>query len=321
MNLSFNNKIKIITDFNSKLTMFKLKEERLTFLKNFKNIEIEYLNPKKLRKTYYGDIYWGTKLNDNLLKKIKNLKWIHHGSVGIDHLDIKYIFKKGIILTISKNINSETMSNLAIEYILDTSKKLFFLKNNSSREQYEDLFNNCKDLNNQKICILGYGNISNLIKLKLSNFDLDVTFFTNRNINKANFLRYNKFKQKISNFDTIINILDGKKKNNKFLNSKCFKKMKKDVNLIILGRYSTVDLKSLYAFLKKNTHSHCYLDANPNRPLNQIFVKLKKLKNLYVSPHIGGYFKEYWNDQILIFEKNLRLFIKNKKLINEVKFK
>ena len=45
MNLSFNNKIKIITDFNSKLTMFKLKEERLTFLKNFKNIEIEYLNP------------------------------------------------------------------------------------------------------------------------------------------------------------------------------------------------------------------------------------------------------------------------------------
>ena len=127
MNLSFKKKIKIITDFNSNLSMFKLRKEKLVFLKKFKNIEIEFLNQKKTKSQYDGDIYWGTKLDKNLLKKFKNLKWIHHGSVGIDHLDMEYINKRGIILTVSKNINSETMSNLAIEYILDTSKKLFFL--------------------------------------------------------------------------------------------------------------------------------------------------------------------------------------------------
>ena len=44
--------------------------------------------------------------------------------------------------------------------------------------------------------------------------------------------------------------------------------------------------------------------------------KINSLKNVFISPHIGGYFKEYWNLQVNLFKKNLQLYLGKKKLIN-----
>lgn len=318
MNLNLNNKkIKILTDFKSKLEMFNLNKEKISIFKKLNlDLKFEFINLKKIKKKYIADIYWGTRINNNILNKCLGLKWIHLGSVGVDKLNLDNLKKKKILLSNSKGINSESVSNLIIFFLLDTSKKILLRKKINSRIDYEPYFIQGKDLKSQKICVLGFGNISK----KLKNFflfnELNYNILSQRKLKIPNVINYKSFNSRVKNYDTIISLLPLNKKNREFLNFKLFNKMKKNVNLILVGRSSTVNLHNLYSFLKKNKKSTCYLDAVPDNNNKFVFKKLKKLKNVFITPHIGGYFRNYWKYQTLLFKQNLLLFVKQKKIKN-----
>ena len=58
-----------------------------------------------------------------------------------------------------------------------------------------------------------------------------------------------KFLKNIGKFDIIINLLKSENKNENFLNQELFKRMKKNVDLILVGRLKTVNLKDLNNFM------------------------------------------------------------------------
>ena len=182
MNLNSKKKIKILTDFKSKLEMFNLNKKYLDQIKkNFsKNINVEFINLNKIKKKYDAEIYWGTRINNEIINKIKNLKWIHFGSVGIDKINIDLVKKRKIIITNSKGINTDVMVNLIIFYLIDTSKKLIFSNKKNNRSKYEHLFSNCKDLSKQKVCILGHGDISKKIENYLKFLNVGYKYFSSR---------------------------------------------------------------------------------------------------------------------------------------------
>ena len=320
MSLTSKNKIKILTDFKSNLEMFNLDNKNLDMIKkNFnRDIIIKFLDLKKIKKKYNADIYWGTRINNDIINRIQNLKWIHFGSVGVDKIDLEFTKRNKIKVTNSKGINTDAMINLIIYYLIDTSKKIIFLKKENSRIDYERLFSNCKDLSKQKICILGYGRISKKIEKYLNLLNINYCYFSRRIFNSKKIINEKNFIKSLNNFDTIINLLKVDKKNINFLNMKLFKKMKKDINLILVGRLSTISLKDLHIFLSQNKKSNCYIDGIPTDENYLLFNKINKLKNVFTSPHIGGYFKEYWKMQISLFQRNLFLYLNKKKLINEI---
>ena len=316
MNLNFCKKIKILTDFRSNLKMFNLDKNKIQEIKKkFKNIEFEFVDLNKMKKKYNADIYWGTRINDDIFKRCTNLKWIHFGSVGIDKLDYDNTDLKKILVSNSKSINSDAVFNLILYFLIDTSRKILKGKNLNNRITYEKIYKKCKDLSDQKICVLGYGNISKKLQRFSDLYKLDIKFLSQRNIKKIDVINEREFLNNIKNYDTIINLLKFNSKNNNFLNKKIFDKMKKNINLILVGRLKTIDLSSLSFFLKKNKNAMCYMDGILEEPkLN----KIKNYKNIFITPHIGGYFKNYWIKQISIFEVNLKLFLSKKKLKNLV---
>lgn len=322
MNLILKNKIKILSDFKSDLEMFNLNKKNLDIIKkNFKgNITINFLDLKKIKKKYDADIYWGTRINNEIINRIENLKWIYFGSVGVDKISLELIKSRKIKVTNSRGINTDAMINLIIYYLIDTSRKLNFLTKKNKRIDYEKLFSNCKDLSSQKICILGYGRISKKIEKNLNLLNINYKYFSRRKFNSKKIINEKNFIKLLHNFDTIINLLKADKKNINFLNMKLFKKMKKEINLILVGRIKTVNLKDLYSFLSKNKKSTCYIDGISTEENYHLFNKINKLENVFISPHIGGYFKDYWNIQTHLFHRNLSLFLDNKRLINEIKY-
>ena len=320
MSLISKNKIKVLTDFRSNLEMFNLDNKNLDMIKkNFNgNIIVEFLDLKKIKKNYNADIYWGTRINNDIINRITNLKWIHFGSVGVDKIDLEFTKRNKIKVTNSKGINTDAMINLIIYYLIDTSKKITFLKKENSRIDYEKLFSTCKDLSKQKICILGYGRISKKIEKYLNLLNINYYYFSRRVFNSKKIINEKGFIKSLHNFDTIINLLKADKKNINFLNMKLFKKMKKEINLILVGRISTINLEDLHIFLSQNKKSNCYIDGISTEENYHLFNKINKLKNVFTSPHIGGYFKEYWNMQNNLFQRNLFLYLNKKKLINEI---
>jgi phosphoglycerate dehydrogenase-like enzyme len=315
-------KINILTDFVHGNAIFKLPKIYVKKLSKFCNIY--NVNQKNIPNDRI-EVYWGTRITDEDLKKFINLKWIHFGSVGTDKLSYTSVKNKKMFITNSKNLNSLSVSELIMEYFLDTKKKLLFLKNFSNRKQYEKHFqiNNIKEI--EKILILGYGNITKKLEkhLKYNNVQIDIYSSRSGYLNKKNLISFEMCKKKIKNYSTIINLLPNNKKNKKIINFNFLNNLKKNINLILVGRVETINLTDLYKFLLKRKDCSVYLDGI----IDYKYLKqFKKIKNIYISPHIGGYYANYWHDQFNSFEKNLNRFknrtsLKNLVKINEQNFK
>ena len=316
-NLNF--KKKILTDFIYGSEVYKLKHGIIKKIpKNFTLLKYS----QKLKTFKDIEIYWGTRINDQILKKSKNIKWIHFGSVGTDKVSYEIIKKRGILVTNSAKINSNSVANLIMQLLLDTEKKIMITKKsykNFNRNIYEKKFKFAKDLNKQKVLILGYGNITkNLIK-KMKPFKIDFEIFSRRKINSKNIINLKKMRQNLKYYDTIINLLKYNKKNKNFIDHNFLRNLKKNINLFLIGRLGTNNLIDILNFSKKDKSSSIYIDGILDKKTNFINKKLLNKNNVFTLPHIGGYFKDYWSLQEKLFIKNLERYQFSKKLINEVK--
>ena len=308
----------IITDFIYGKAIFKLPKE---IIKKFgKKIDLKYINDKKLNPDLV-EIYWGTRIKNSDIKKYKNLKWIHFGSIGTDKINHSSLKNKKIIITNSKTINSISVAKLVFIYLLDIEKKILKLNNFSNRDIYEKKIENNLNLSSEKILILGYGNIAKKINILASKLRLNIDFYSSRSslLKKKNIQNYKQTIKKLNRYKVIINLLKYNDRNKNFMNKNFIKKLNKCVNLILVGRLETIDLKYLNSFLTKNKKSFAYMDAKSNILNKDIFNKIKKLNNLFLTPHIGGYYSDYWRDQYELFNQNLIKYLNGKKLKNVVK--
>ena len=305
----------VVTDFIHGNAIFKLPKEKKNKLK--KHINIKFINQKNFNPNSV-EIYWGTRIKDNYIKKFKNLKWVHFGSVGTDNLSLKVLKNKRITITNSKSINSESVSKLILFYILDTEKRILSTGNFSNRKKFEQNFLLGNETYSHKILILGYGSIAKQLQKILKKFKFKFDIYSSRaNIIKyKNIVSYKKIINNLDKYNTVINLLKFNSINKKFMNKTFFNKLNKKINLILVGRIQTIDLNQLYNFLNLNKKSFCYLDAKSD--INNL-EKIRKLKNIFISPHIGGYYAKYWDDQFDLFKSNLLRYLNGKKLKNIVK--
>ena len=317
-------KIYITSDFSSNLWMFNLDLIQIKKIKKlFPQIELNVIdkNRKKINLNDKTIIYWGTRINSTILKKLPKLKWIHFGSVGTDKIKLGDLKNKKIIITNSKNINTYSITNLVLMYLFDINRKILINKKNfSSRKEYEKKFHLTKDIENSKILICGYGNISkSLIKI-FDKLKLNYEILSNQEIKskKIKSYRYKKLNSIIQKYDIVINNLSSNIETQEIFDSTIFNKMQIDVSIISIGRLNVFKASSLGKFFRKNLNASLYIDM-PEKDISQKdLIGMNKLNNVYISPHIAGYSKSYWDNEVQLFIRNLKLFLNNKKLINIV---
>ena len=71
--------------------------------------------------------------------------------------------------------------------------------------------------------------------------------------------------------------------NYEFINFEFLKRLKQNINLILIGRLETININDLFSFGKKKS-SCIYLDGNIKPKLN----RNSKRNNIFITPHIGG---------------------------------
>tara|TARA_B110000444_G_C18769093_1_gene561546 strand:+ start:391 stop:1329 length:939 start_codon:yes stop_codon:yes gene_type:complete len=304
--------------------MFNLGSIQIKKIKKlFPQIELVVIdvNNKKINLNDKTIIYWGTRINSTILKKLPKLKWIHFGSVGTDKIKLNDLKNKKIIITNSKNINTYSITNLILMYLFDINRRILINKKNfSSRKEYEKKFHLTKDIANSKILICGYGNISkSLIKI-FDKLKLNYEILSNQEIKSKRIksYKYKKLNNIIQKYDIIINNLSSNIETQEMFDNTIFNKMQINASIISIGRLNVFKPSSLNKFFKRNSNASLYIDM-PEKDISQKdLLGMNKLNNVYISPHIGGYSKSYWDNEVQLFIRNLKLFLSNKKLINIV---
>ena len=190
----------------------------------------------------------------------------------------------------------------------------------SSRIEYEKKFHLTKEIENSKILICGYGNITKSLINIFDKLKLNYEILSNQEIKskKIKSYKYKRLDSIIQKYDIIINNLSLNIETQEMFDNDVFNKMQIDASIISIGRLNVFKASSLSKFFRRNSNASLYIDMPEKDSSQKDLIGMNKLNNVYFSPHIAGYSKSYWDNEVQLFIRNLKLFLNNKKLINIV---
>jgi len=310
-------KINVGIDNFLDLKMYRIPKYYLNKLKKkYLNVNFQPVNVTGKKNLYKNiDVYWGNRINKEIIKKAKKLKWIHFGSVGVERANDKEVKKRKILVTNSRGTMTDALVSSALAYITCLARnfhRIIKIKNakNFNRKYYDNFFENISDVTEKNCFIAGMGEVGKKLALVCKVMGMNVNMFDN----KAKFNKKNKKKlQKIvAKSDFVINLLPFTKETKNIFDKKILSKMKKKSFFINLGRGETVDEKYLIYCLKKNKIAGAGLDVFSKEPLSKK-SDFFNLKNVIITPHIAGVSVNYWKKQFNLFDHNLGCFLNNKK--------
>ena len=275
-----------------------IKYEKIISHKNISEFKRKFVFKKKIRlyekKNVVGiysflSKYYGKKD----LSKFKNLKFVLSPTTGLNHLDLNYLKKKKIKL-FSLDVSHKEIRNitstaeLSITMILNSIRNIYKILSDTKNFKFSRYKYKFKQFRNYTVGIIGYGRIGKKVNKYVKILDFKTKIF-DPNLQKN---RYN-FNKIISECDILT--LHCPYKGKQILNKKNFIFLKKDIRIVNTSRGELIDEKNLYLFLKNNPESQYWTDVLTNeqsrinmKKKDKNFHKLNKLRNFFITPHIGG---------------------------------
>ncbi|MDC3053341.1 hypothetical protein OA187_02135 [Candidatus Pelagibacter sp.] len=303
-----------------KLKLYNLSNLVKKKIKKNINFKVEFISTNEKKKVNTNlkniKIYWGNRLNTNVLSKLKNLKWVHFGSSGIDFELKRKILQRNIKFTRSNKIIAESVVASIIQKIFFLGRGMMPLlhKKYYDRKDFDKNFNHISDIFNEKALIFGKGEIATTLKGKLNAIGIKTKIVQIKE--KNNILKNKKITSIIKDSKFIINCLPLNLKTKNFFDKRIFSLFYKSY-FINVGRGETISQNDLEKFLKKNNIIFAALDVfnkkdyiSPYRPLSYR-SKLWNNNKILITPHISALSNLYWEKQTKLFLQLLNKFSKN----------
>ena len=220
--------------------------------------------------------------NKDVIKKLKNLKYIFRLGAGLDNLDLDFLRSKKIKYSSSSITPQRAVSELIVSYILSLYRNLYLQNNEIKKGIWKKRMGHI--LNGKTVGIIGYGKIGRYLKKILNNFGVEFLIYDKKKYKNVN----SSLKQLVEKSDIItlnVSLLNKKK----ILDKHNLKKVKKNSIIINTSRPEVLDYEYLYYLLKEKKIFGAGLDVFPQEPY---YGKFRKLDNVVLTPHIGSYAKE-----------------------------
>jgi len=268
-----------------------------------------------------ADIFLTVRISDSLLKKALKLQWIHTITTGVDYIVNLPSLKKEVLISCSRGIHVPQMSEFALLLMLALNRNLpQFIRNQDGRvwERWPTRL-----LYRKKVGILGIGVIGEEIARKCKAFGMTVLGIdaVKRKVDAVDyFYGPEDLLRVVPEADYFIIVVPNIPQTRKMITAEVLSSMKPTAFLINLGRGEVIDEEALIRLLKTGRIAGAALDTFWAEPLPDDHP-FWEMKNVIMTPHVGG-MCEICVDQVLgIFEENLRRFLKGERrnLINFIR--
>ena len=149
-----------------------------------------------------------------------------------------------------------------------------------NRKNYDKILSNVQDVYNQKILIVGLGDIGKRIASTCKAMEMEI-FAVKKNLNSIpNFVKktykISQLVKAVKNKDYVINLLPLTNATKNIFNNKIFRSMKKTSFFINVGRGGTVNEKDLLSAIKRKKICGTALDVLECEPIKNNSPLLKQ---------------------------------------------
>ena len=255
----------------------------------------------------------------NLEKVSPNLKWIHCISAGINHLIPLDWMHKNLILTNNSGIHAKKAGEYGLMSVLMLQNHLPKIITNQKNKKFVSLFSN--PIAGKTIVVIGTGSLGgSMIKL-LSSLGAKIIGVNKKGRSVDGCSRIytiDKIDNILSKADILYLALPETPETKNLINRERLNLLKPTCGIVNIGRQSAMDYDTLCEKLTKNELAGAILDVFDPEPI-ELDSKLWNTPNLIITPHVSSDDGEsYVRLTLELFVKNLKLFIENKSLVNQI---
>lgn len=234
-----------------------------------------------------------TKVTEELLEQMPNVKIIARAGVGVDNVDIQAATKRGIIVVNAPDGNTISTAEHSFAMMAALLRKIpqanISTKNGEwARKKFQgsELLGKC-------LGIIGFGRIGSEIAKRAKAFQMSVhvydPFLTKERAEKFG-VTLSSFEEILQNADIITVHTPLTKETKGLLNENSLRKTKKGVFLVNCARGGIIDEEALIEYLKNGHVAGAALDVFEEEPATN--ERLLAFEQVITTPHIAASTKE-----------------------------
>jgi D-3-phosphoglycerate dehydrogenase len=240
----------------------------------------------------------GLRSKTNLTKKVlehpnaARLMCVGAFCIGTNQVDLTECEKRGIAVFNAPYSNTRSVVELSIGLMVMLTRDIFEKSNKMHAGVWDKSATNSFEIRGKKLGLVGYGNIGTQISVIAEALGLEVYFYdTVDKLALGNAKKSNSLKELLSLSDFVSLHVDGRKANTNIIGREQFSWMKDNVIFLNLSRGHVVEIPALVEALKSGKVWGAAVDVFPYEPKTneeEFINELRGLRNVILTPHIGG---------------------------------
>lgn len=233
------------------------------------------------------------KIDEEVLHQARQLKVISNVAVGYNNIDVQTAAKKGIIVTNTPEVLTETTADLTFALLMAAARRVveasdFLRKGEWGAWSLMQLTG--QDVYGATLGIIGLGRIGEALVRRAKGFDMNVIYYNRtRKQEKEEQLdiHYRELADLLQQSDFVCLMLPYSNKVHHLIGKEELSLMKNNAILINTARGGIVDEAALYHALKEGQIGGAGLDVFEQEPVS-VDHPLLSLPNVVALPHIGS---------------------------------
>ncbi len=262
------------------------------------------------------------KIDKEVVDKMGKCKVIANYAVGFNNIDVNYAKSKGIVVTNTPDVLTDSTADLAMSLVLACARRIpeaeQLIRSKKFKGWEPKLFLGI-ELRDKYFGILGVGRIGSAVAKRAHAFGCKILYYSNHNnmeLEKILDAKRVSLNSILKKSDILSVHLPLNKKTHNLLNESNLPLLKKSTIFVNTARGEIVDEKILISLLKEKKIFAAGFDVYENEPnLNPEFYKLD---NAVLLPHIGSATVEARNNMSLLAAKNVIAVLTGKNALTPV---
>lgn len=232
-------------------------------------------------------------IDREMIEQAPQLKVISNLAVGYNNIDIEAAKERGIIVTNTPDVLTETTADLAFGLMMMTARRLGEAERDLRAGEWKSwtpMGYVGMDLYRAKLGIIGMGRIGEAVARRARGFDMDVLYHnrTRRHESESMYgFVYAELDELLEQSDFVVVLAPLTEETRGMLGADEFAKMKQTAVFINVARGEIIDEMALYEALKEQRIWAAGLDVFAKEPV-AMDHPLLTLPNVTTLPHIGS---------------------------------
>lgn len=233
------------------------------------------------------------KFSADVLADLPDLKVLSNVAVGYDNIDAAAATERGVLVTNTPGVLTETTADLAFTLMMAAARRLTeaerFLRDGQWGEWYIDLL--CGyDIHSATLGLLGMGRIGQAVARRAAGFGMKVLYHNRSRLDaeleqelQAKYVSFDELLEK-SDFVSVHTPLTPETRH--IIGAPEMRKMKRTAILVNTARGPVVNEAALAKALADKTIASAGIDVFEQEP--RVHPELLKIENVVLAPHVGS---------------------------------